>query len=218
MPDILTPSRFATRRGNRRGRLPANSLLIREGDTSDAVFRLVDGCVALSQMLPDGRRQIIDVLGPGRLFALPLDGPALCAAETLALSEVDRLELKTGSPDEMDRELRVMITRAQMHATLLGRKTAMEKVASAVLDLARQFARPSRHRRVARETFTLHLTRADLADWLGLTVETVSRCLNQMKRAGLLDFRPTEIVTLLDRPAIMVAAGLSPSRPASGRA
>lgn len=186
---------------------PAHTVLIREGERPPAVFRLVEGCVALSQLLSDGRRQIIDIVGPSRLLALPVSTLSLHTVETLTDSLVERIETSAVPAADVDRTLRLMLTRAHTHATLLGRKTATEKVASAVLDLSEQFAKPGRSRRSIRLTFTLHLTRADLADWLGLTVETVSRCLNRMKRTGVISFRHPEIITILDRPMLFAMAG-----------
>ncbi len=95
-----------------------------------------------------------------------------------------------------------MLTRSLAHATLLGRKTATERVASALIDLAAQFRRRPRNATTRRVTFTLYLTRADLADWLGLTLETVSRCLNAFKRDNVIAFDHPEVVTVKDMTAL----------------
>lgn len=99
---------------------------------------------------------------------------------------------------EATRTLQSMLSRLLAHATLLGRKTAPEKVTSTLLDLATRFSRKSDCAR-NEEVFNLYLTRADLADWLGLTLETVSRCINAFKRERLVAFDQLEIVTLLER-------------------
>ncbi len=179
-----------------------------EGFRRSPAYRLVDGCVAISQALRDGRRQIVDILGPGRLFGLSLGDSNPCSAESLTYSHIEQLD-ENLEPAEAQQEIHLMLRRAQAHATLLGRKTAMEKVSSAVLDLSCQFARASRSPKRRRVTFTLYLTRADLADWLGLTVETVSRCLNQLKREALIDFTHPEIVTILDRDALLEIADVN---------
>ncbi len=85
------------------------------------------------------------------------------------------------------------LVRLARHAMLLGRMNAAEKVANGLLDLAAQFPRKLRQ---GPPVLTLYLTRNDLADWLGLTVETVSRTLNQFKRTGMIDYAHAEIVTL----------------------
>ncbi|MCY1249542.1 Transcriptional activator protein Anr [compost metagenome] len=99
----------------------------------------------------------------------------------------------------------------QAHATLLGRKTATEKVATALIDLAGQFAWRGRAASTTRFSFNLYLSRADLADWLGLTVETVSRCLNRFKRDGLIDFNHPKTVRILDEQQLRAMAGLTRS-------
>jgi CRP/FNR family transcriptional regulator len=101
---------------------------------------------------------------------------------------------------------RLMLARMQAHALLLGRKTAAERVATAVLDLARQFTPTERAGRSTRNTFILYPTRADLADWLGLTIETISRTLNTFKRTGLIAFDRPERITILNQPALERAA------------
>ncbi|MFM2279888.1 MAG: hypothetical protein RLZZ444_2119 [Pseudomonadota bacterium] len=166
-------------------------------------YRLTSGCLALSQYLPDGRRQIVDFVGPGRLFGFCAFGPNGTIAESLTISTFERIAADGG--DNLQDELSAMLWRMQNHALLLGRKTAMERVASAMLDLSRQFARPGRAR--LQMAFTLYPTRADLADWLGLTVETVSRCLNAMKRDRLIDFTRPELVTIRDMPRLLEASG-----------
>lgn len=104
----------------------------------------------------------------------------------------------TISQSERDLALSEMLARSQGLVMLLGRKTAPERVAFAVLDLARQFGRPARDKRRGAITFHLYPTRGDLADWLGLTVETVSRCLTRLKKAGLIDIQRGDLVTVLD--------------------
>ncbi|QRY70624.1 helix-turn-helix domain-containing protein (plasmid) [Ensifer sp. PDNC004] len=171
-------------------------------------LRVVEGCVALYRELGDGRRLIPDVLGPGRLFGSGLVDVQDCRAMTLAATSVETFD---GPPQAavIDVVMRQMLLRAQAHAILLGRKTAAERVATALLDLASQFARKSRSPSgKGKTTFNLHLTRADLADWLGLTLETVSRCLGAFKRGRLIAFDHPEIITIRDRTALeALAAG-----------
>lgn len=185
---------------------PPRSTLFLQGYARDRQYRLVEGCVALSQLLPDGRRQVLDILGPGRLIGAWTSDTSRCTAETLAYALIEPVEgLSAG---ENEAALRDMVARAQALALLLGRKTALERVATAILDLAAQFVRPTRSRKRGTVCFHLHPTRGDLADWLGLTVETVSRCFTRLKRAGLIDFQQPEIVTLLKPDAIAhIAAG-----------
>ncbi|WP_377293273.1 Crp/Fnr family transcriptional regulator [Rhizobium sp. SG2393] len=182
--------------------------LFHQGITCPFVYRITEGCVCVFQALPDGRRQVIDVLGPGRLIGNALTGDAPSGAETLTFTRLEALDT-SGAAERgaIEAALRHMLTRSLAHATLLGRKTATERVASALIDLAAQFRRRPRNASTRRVTFTLYLTRADLADWLGLTLETVSRCLNAFKRDNVIAFDHPEVVTVKDMAALTALAG-----------
>ncbi|PZU83837.1 MAG: Crp/Fnr family transcriptional regulator [Shinella sp.] len=184
------------------------TVIFREGFDAAPQLRLTNGCVALSRSLPDGRRQIIDIVGPGRLIGLVFGEHNRTTAETLTYCQIEPArELGLA---EFRRAVNEMVLRVEAHAILLGRKTAPERVASAILDLAGQFARP-RAKRKGSMTFNLYLTRGEMADWLGLTVETVSRCFQRFRRAGLVGFTDPQIVTLL-QPTVLqaIAAGRRP--------
>ncbi|RDL47632.1 Nitrogen fixation regulation protein FixK [Ensifer sp. M14] len=174
-------------------------------DIAPPIYRLLDGCVALTHLLSDGRRQILDIVGPGRLFGFALGGSNHCGAQALTFSQAESPWQKIDQ-SALDQALLRMLGRAYSHVTLLGRKTAMEKVASAVCDLAGEFKRPMRKSQRGVLTFNLYLTRADLGDWLGLTIETVSRCLNQLKRDRIIDFSHPEIVRILDIETLQALA------------
>lgn len=187
--------------------LPPRTVVFLEGLARSPQYRVVDGCIATAQTLTDGRRQIIDLVGPGRLIGLGFGDQNRYSAETLGFT---RLELVPDSlgPGERDQALSEMLARSQSLVMLLGRKTAPERVASALIDLALQFGRPARDRKRGAVTFHLYPTRGDLADWLGLTIETVSRCLTRLKKAGLIDIRHGDLVTVLDQRELAgVAAG-----------
>ena len=211
----LPPQRLAVPPAQRPGanalHLPPRSSIFLQGYGRAPQYRVVEGCVALSQSLSDGRRQIIDMVGPGRLLGIGIGERNPCSADTLSYVTLEPV-VEVAHAD-LERGLEEMVVRAQAHATLLGRKTAPERVASAILDLAVQFVRVSRSKR-GTICFNLYPTRGELADWLGLTVETVSRCFTKLKRAGLIDFRHPEIVTLLQPAALAeIAAGNRPLDP-----
>ncbi|WP_246745815.1 helix-turn-helix domain-containing protein [Ciceribacter sp. L1K22] len=196
--DYVMP--FAERQGSIRSRLvsPRTTILL-QGLNRKATYRILDGCVALYQLLADGRKQILDILGPGRLLGAGVTDHFQCGAETLAFTHIEELGTdESGAAIDAHRQLQLLLVRSLSHATLLGRKTAPEKVASALVDLSQQFARRPKGSGRRAVTFTLHLTRADLADWLGLTLETVSRQLNGLKRSRVIDFRTPELITIKD--------------------
>ena len=193
--------------------LPPRTMVFREGSASTPQYRVVDGCVATAQTLSDGRRQIIDLIGPGRLIGLGFGDRNRCSAETLGFTRLEAVS-ETMAQGERDQAFAEMLARSQALVMLLGRKTAPERVASALLDLAGQFGRPARDKRRGAITFHLYPTRGDLADWLGLTLETVSRCLSRLKKAGLIDIRQGDLITLLDPQKLSgIAAGDRPLSP-----
>jgi CRP/FNR family transcriptional regulator len=175
-----------------------------ETQMASRLYRVLDGGLAVYRQLADGRRQVIDIAGPGRVVAHQPERGRDLAIKALTYTEVEVLD-PLAHPDMAGEAAHHALDRLARHATLLGRMNAMEKVANGLLDLAGQFPRKLAS---GRPTLTLYLTRADLADWLGLTIETVSRTLNQFKRAGVIDFTHAEIVTLT-RPERLkeIAAG-----------
>ncbi|MBX9469686.1 MAG: helix-turn-helix domain-containing protein [Rhizobium sp.] len=191
--------------------LPPRTAVFLEGLAGSPHYRVVDGCVATAQTLSDGRRQIIDLIGPGRLIGLGLGEHTRYSAETLGFTRLEAVSEKSMRQAERDLALGEMLARAQGLVMLLGRKTAPERVAFAVLDLARQFGRLARDKRRRAITFHLYPTRGDLADWLGLTVETVSRCFTRLKKAGRIDLERGDLVTVLDPQQLSgLAAGDRP--------
>lgn len=201
----VMPASPARRNASREILLAPHEVVSLDATANGNLSRITSGCIALGQYLPDGRRQIFDILGPGRLFGFALPDSHECVAEALTYTVIERIR-PGNSADSLASGLMSFLGRIQGHTILLGRKTAMERVATAVLDLARQFARRMSGRGQNHIAFTMFPTRADLADWLGLTVETVSRCLNAFKRRGLIDFTRPELVSILDRTELELIA------------
>jgi len=105
-------------------------------------FRIVEGCICLSLPLADDRRQILDILGPGRLVGAQLSSINRCSAIALSPTRLETVDPMVEGSATVD-ALQQMLRRAQSHATLLGRKTMTERVAVALFVLADQFANPS---------------------------------------------------------------------------
>jgi CRP/FNR family nitrogen fixation transcriptional regulator len=158
-----------------------------QDEDADLVHLVISGAVRTTRLLADGRRQVGGFYYPGDLIGLET-GPvyrysaeALCDAEVLV---VRRASLKTFAGDgELDRVIweatRRELERAQEHILVLGRKTACEKVATFLMDLAQ---------RGADDRVALPMSRQDMADYLGLTIETVSRMLTQLQGASVVKF------------------------------
>ncbi len=179
--------------GQRR-HVPQHVHLFRQGDPARSVYQLVDGAVMLYKLLPDGRRSIVEMLiGPGDVFgisSLPIND---CSAETLAASKViayDRAILET-SPDLSRRvasRLQAQFCAMHEHAVLLGRKTALERVTSFIMHCIPQrggFNCPGPRGEDDSAHVRLSMTREEIADYLGLTLETVSRVFSKLRRRGV---------------------------------
>lgn len=170
-------------------------------------FRIRQGCVGLYRELSNNRRQILDILGAGWVISGEHVDLAACRAMAICPTRVEEMDTAR-NPEAINDAAKRMLLRAQAHSLLLGRKTAAERVASALLDLSGQFARQARGRSNVQASFVLHLSRYELADWLGLTHETVSRCFSSFKRDRLIAFDQPELITIRDRQALeALAAG-----------
>jgi CRP/FNR family transcriptional regulator len=187
--------------------------VINEGDDAEAVFNVVAGCVKLYKLLPDGRCQITGFLLPGDFCGIVTDGTyaySAAAIESAEICSMSRRKLETvfARHPELERRLLAMVSHelsaAQEQMLLLGRKTAIERVAAFLLNLS------SRSARIGWPEDPVHLpmTRADIADYLGLTIETVSRTITALKKDGLIQLRGTDEIAIPARKRLAaVAAG-----------
>lgn len=178
--------------------VPAGKTIVIEGDPIDHYFRIRSGSVRLYKSVPDGRRQIIDFLGPNACFGLV--GLLNHAYSVEAISDVVMIRyakrhLQAAMQDEPELCVTLFqlacteLDQAQQRMLLLGRKSAEERLASFLLDLAE---------RQQRRCLNLPMSRQDIADYLGLTIETVSRLFSRFKRAGLIDLPDRHSVVLED--------------------
>lgn len=181
----------------------AGRTIVVEGDPIDYVYRILSGSVRLYKAVADGRRQIIDFLGPQDCFGLTgFDRHAYSVEPitdvTLTRYKRKRLEAAIKDQPELGHQLFRLacyeLNRAQQSMLLLGRKSADERVASFLLDLI------DRRNDDDRKDVSLQLamSRQDIADHLGLTIETVSRIFTRLKRAGLISLQDRHTVILTD--------------------
>jgi CRP/FNR family transcriptional regulator len=175
-------------------RFEAHDVIFYEGDPADRVYELTEGAVMLYKLLPDGRRQVVEILAPKSLFGLPAGKLQDTNAETLTPATVrviDRREADSSLDLQCDitRCLLSQIETLHDHAVLLGRKSAAERVASFLMHFVPNrgvtgCAGPNTGR--DDRLLTLTMTRQEIADYLGLTIETVSRVISEFKRRGLI--------------------------------
>ena len=163
-----------------------------EKEPADYVYQVVSGAVRSYKLLSDGRRQIGAFHLAGDIFGLEIGTDHRFTAEAIVDTSVRllkrrSLELAAENDVTVARNLLRMTTNnlrhAEDHMLLLGRKAAPEKMATFLLDMAQRLSKDD-------ENFDLPMTRADIADHLGLTIETVSRTLTQFARSGLIRLLP----------------------------
>ncbi len=185
----------------------AGQALFHEGDPNPYVFNVVEGAVKLYRLLPDGRRQITGFLFQGDFLGLGGRGVANFTAE--ALTPLQTCRFKRNNFDQLLNALPALEHRlvalagdelmaAQEQIVLLGRKTAKERLASFLVRLS------ARQHQLGGPQDQVHLpmTRLDIADYLGLTIETVSRVMTQLKTSGLIRLLPGNDIAIVDPQAL----------------
>jgi CRP/FNR family nitrogen fixation transcriptional regulator len=174
-----------------------------EDEPSDYVYQVVRGAVRSYKLLNDGRRQIGAFHLPGDTFGLE-SGPAhRLTAEaivdtTVRLVKRRSLEQAAATDVAVARSLWAITARelrhAEDHMLLLGRKTAMERVATFLLEMDRRLN--------VAGMMALPMCRRDIGDYLGLTLETVSRALSQLHEQGVLGFSGARQIVLRNRQCL----------------
>ena len=173
-----------------------------EKEPADYVYQVGSGAVRTYKLLSDGRRQIGAFHLVGDIFGLEIGSEHRFTAEaivdtTVRLLKRRSLELVAENDAKVARNLLSMTTsnlrHAEDHMLLLGRKTSLERVAAFLIEMD--------HRSTAAGILALPMCRRDIADYLGLTLETVSRALSRLHDLGVLGFvgNNQRQIVLLDR-------------------
>lgn len=189
-------------------RLTSGQPLFHEGDRASQVFTVTEGGLKLYKLLPDGRRQIMGFVFPGDYLGVTLDDEYAFTAEALEETEACRfsrarfdefVEEHPALEHELYRLAAHELAAAQAQMLLLGRKSAAERVATFLLSLVERKEKVSGQ--VQTEAF-LPMSRSDIADYLGMTKETVSRVLALLKRKRLIRLAALDRIQILDRRAL----------------
>ena len=171
-----------------------------EDEPAEYVYQVICGAVRTYKLLSDGRRQIGAFHLAGDVFGLELGTTHRLAAEaiidtTVRLVKRRNLEQAAGSDIQVARKLWTItageLRHAEDHMLLLGRKSAMERVANFLLEMDRRLA--------VAGMMALPMCRRDIGDYLGLTLETVSRALSQLHGEGVLAFSGARQIVLRNR-------------------
>jgi CRP-like cAMP-binding protein len=192
-------------------RLRRGAEICRQGHPAGHWHCVLQGAAEGSVLKLDGRRQIIDLLLPGDFFAFAVgqeyEFTSRAVLEGTLIASYPRREAEwlADSHPALAREIRLAafnnLARMQAQLLILGHVSAVAKVGSFLLDLE---ARLSRRR---GEPLLLPISRYDIADYLSLSVETVSRSLTELRQRGAIVFSGTRRVRILDRDALEGADG-----------
>jgi len=174
-----------------------NAELYAQDEVVDRIFEVVSGMVRTTRFGPDGRRQIGDFYGPGDLFGLETGWAHRFTAEALSDCEVRSVRRVHARALAGERELDLAILeatrreleRAQSHMWMLGLKNAREKVGAFLAALAQN---------AGAGFCDLPMSRQDMADYLGLTLETVSRMLSQLQADAVVEFASSRAFRIRD--------------------
>ena len=176
-----------------------NKEIYAEGEPAGNVYKVVSGVVRISKVLRDGRRQISAFHTPGDMFGFEIGDLHHASAEAVTPAKVIVYKWQSllaagshsaGLVQDLLNLTMVGLRQTQDHLLLLGRKNALERVAAFLLDMAKRAKGDS--------VVELAMTRHDIADYLGLTLETVSRMLAELMEYGAIRLEGARRVHLLD--------------------
>ena len=181
-------------------KLRAHEPLFGEGDRTGYLYEILEGVVCAYKLLPDGRRQVISFSYPGDLVGLGSSDTHAFGAETVSAAKIRCISDATvrrtiEQQPEFGRRLLdatgVELARIRNQLLTLGRRSAIERLASFLLEAGERNGDPVEGGLVV----DLPMSRADIADFLGLTIETVSRNLTKLRISGVIDLpQPTKVV------------------------
>jgi len=177
-----------------------------EGDPAECYFKVVKGAVRSCKLLADGRRHIGDFFLAGDYVGL--DAGAIYAFAAEAVTDATLIRFSRRKVDGLIAQepwiakslvdvMRNGLSVARERMALLGHMTAMERIASFLLNLAD---------RADDTRIEVPMTRTDIGDYLGLTMETVSRCFSQLKNDGIIKQRSVHEISIADRAALEALA------------
>ena len=180
-----------------------------EGATADHCYKIMSGSVRLVKLMSDGHRQICEFLVAGDLFGFEGEDERYFSAEAVSdcvLVRYSRRNVDTliAENSAFARHMRHLSSKgleaAYKRMVLLCHKTAHERVAWFLLELAARTANDN-------DCIQLPMTRGDIADYLGMVIETVSRTFTQLKESGVISMQSVNRIKLLDRDALEEARG-----------
>jgi CRP/FNR family transcriptional regulator len=207
-PDAAAPTLQVLFKGQPVETYSAGEAIFWEGDEAGHIFNIVEGVLRVYRILSDGRRAIVGFLYPGEMLGVSFQSRYLFTAEAVTEVKVRRFSrnrffsLVNESPDLRPQLFALLcdeMSAAQDQMLLLGRKSAEERVVSFLLAAHRKNG--------VGNAVDLPMSRLDMADYLGLTIETVSRMMSGLMRRGLIAATGRHTIALRRLGALREAAG-----------
>ncbi|NNJ73904.1 MAG: helix-turn-helix domain-containing protein [Anderseniella sp.] len=183
--------------------LHANQTLFHDGDDANFLYEVLEGTLMVFSILPDGRRQIFDFYHAGDIVGLSHNGAHYSNCVAIAPTKVRCIPqnaLARVASENPEIAIKLFNFAAdhvfglQSHFIMLGRKSATEKVASFLLDLVHRVADED----AICARVELPMKRAEIADYLGMTIETVSRNISKLRSAGIIELPEQGVVIVPD--------------------
>jgi CRP/FNR family transcriptional regulator, nitrogen fixation regulation protein len=193
---VIAPQTAGLFRANSVTTFNAGAEIYAPGDKAGTFYHVEFGAVRIHRLLSDGRRQVIAFHLAGETFGFEADRTHSFFAEAIAptgLRAINRAANDQALPELLSLALRGML-RAQEHIMMIGRQTAVERIAGFLVDMA--------ERQGGLEYFDIPMTRLDIADYLGLTIETVSRVFAKLRTAGLIKLRSIRCIEIKKHEAL----------------
>lgn len=190
--------------------------LVWEGEDALLVANVIEGVLKLSTSTSDGREQIVGVVYPSDFIGRPFGQRSHHSVTALVESRVclfPRATFDRFAHEHPELEHRLLgkaldeLDRARRWMLLLGRKSASEKIASFLLEMSVRLAEAGCENKGPLDQFELPLDRQQIADILGLTIETVSRQLSALRASGVIDLPSRRALHILDRSRLVALAG-----------
>lgn len=190
-------------------RFKAEETIVTEAAPATHIYQIASGCVRLCRHLPGRRRPVADFLYAGGLIGLgsapsyALTAEAVTAVTVFSYSRPQFERFHLGSAwMEMMAELTAALARSQAHMLLLNSFSARERLAAFLLDQMRQDQLVYSN----GKQISLPMNRQDIADYLGLTVETVCRAFSFLRRMAIIELRNSQMVVVKDENALTALA------------
>jgi CRP/FNR family transcriptional regulator, anaerobic regulatory protein len=186
-----------------------------QGDPAEYLFNVTEGAIKIYKLLADGRRQITGFLFRGDFLGLAVSDRYTYSAEAITSASLcrfprEKLEKLIEQYPKLERRLLQTasneLAAAQDQMLLLGRKTAEERMATFILNLSDRAIRRSGS---TGDVVALPMPRNDIGDYLGLTIETVSRSITRLRKLSAISLENSRAVRIVDHDLLLELAGLA---------